>query len=229
MLAWFESLPLLEQIFFYIALPATLILIIQTIMLFFGSLGSGQGDMDLDSDTSAFDSADGADFSFEDSTELIESDLDDVTDPDATNDGSLDSYGLRFFTIRGVIAFLTVAGWTGICCMEIGGGPFVSVFLSIIFGAASMVGIAYLVRAMLRLQVNTNINYRSALGQVGDVYLTIPASGGGVGKVSLSLGGAYSQYEAVTHEAETIKTGELVRITDIIRDNVMVVERESRD
>ncbi|MDR1117553.1 MAG: hypothetical protein LBL09_04840 [Oscillospiraceae bacterium] len=222
-LAWFESLSVLEQIFFYIALPSTIILFIQTIMLFFGDMGHGQGDMDMDSDTSGLDIETG-EVHFESAGDVLSSDLDDVTDSDS---GSLDSYGLRFFTVRGIIAFLTVAGWTGICCLEFGGNQGLSILISVIFGAAAMIGIAYLVRALMGLQINTNIDYKNALGLVGDVYLTIPANGHGSGKVSLPLGGALSQYDAITHERNVIKTGELVRVTDIVTGSIMVVERES--
>ena len=50
MSAWWESLTLLGQVFACIAIPATLILVIQTIMSIIGVSGGGDGDVDADGD-----------------------------------------------------------------------------------------------------------------------------------------------------------------------------------
>ena len=57
MLNWWNSLDALQHFFAYVAIPATLILCIQTVLLLFG-LGAG-GDGELDSDTSGLDTGDG--------------------------------------------------------------------------------------------------------------------------------------------------------------------------
>ena len=51
--AWLESLTVLQRVMLFIAVPATLLLLIQTVMLFIG-LGGGDGDADggLDGDGS---------------------------------------------------------------------------------------------------------------------------------------------------------------------------------
>lgn len=212
MIVWFEALPLLEKVFFFIALPSTVILIIQTVMLFFGGMDDGS----LLTDTSGFESPP-ADFSA--AAEAISSDFDDAGGPSAGGD-------LSFITVRGVIAFLTVAGWTGVTCMEFGMSAAISTFAAILFGAGALVSVAYLIRALLSLQTTNQVNYRAALGKTGDVYLPIPPNNSGTGKVSLSLGGKYTQYDAVTNQDTGVKTGELVRVVDIIRGTVMVVEAE---
>ncbi len=55
MIEWWESLTLLQQIFTCMAVPATLILIIQSILLLFG-IGFGGGDGDAGDISSDFDS-----------------------------------------------------------------------------------------------------------------------------------------------------------------------------
>ena len=57
MLNWWNSLDALQHFFAYVAIPATLILCIQTVLLLFG-LGAG-GDGEVDSDTSGLDTGDG--------------------------------------------------------------------------------------------------------------------------------------------------------------------------
>lgn len=215
MIVWFEALPLLEKVFLFIALPSTIILVIQTVMLFFGGVDDGS----LFTDTSGFESPP-ADFSTV--AETFSSDFDDISGPSVGGD-------LSFITMRGIIAFLTVAGWTGVTCMELGMSTILSTFAAVLFGAGALVGVAYLIRALLSLQTNHQVNYRAALGKTGDVYLPIPPNGGGTGKVSLTLGGTYTQYDAVTKQDTGVKTGELVRVVDIIRGNVMVVEAEDTE
>ena len=61
MSAWWESLTWLERLFAYVAFPATLLLILQTLMLLFGlghdggadTDGDADADLDLASDTDA--------------------------------------------------------------------------------------------------------------------------------------------------------------------------------
>ena len=43
MIAWFESLTAIERFFAYVAIPSTLVLAIQTILLIFGLAGGGGG------------------------------------------------------------------------------------------------------------------------------------------------------------------------------------------
>lgn len=55
MVAWWNSLTGLEQAFAYLAIPATLILVIQTLLLLFGLGHDGDADVDFEPDTSGLD------------------------------------------------------------------------------------------------------------------------------------------------------------------------------
>ena len=59
MLLWWNSLGLASQIFYCIAIPSTLVLLIQTVLMFIGFDESADGDIDVDIDLSAATSADG--------------------------------------------------------------------------------------------------------------------------------------------------------------------------
>ena len=207
MFSWVDAMPLLEKIYFYIALPASLFMVIQTVMLFIG----GAADSGLDPDTSG-----------------MGADIPDHSGGAEHHDGhAVGDHGLRFLTMRGIIIFLTVFGWTGICFYEMGAGGPVSMTFAVVFGVGAMIGVAFLARGLLGLQSVGGIDYREALGQYADVYLPIPPKGGGYGKINLTLRGALSQYDAATDDEAVIKTGELVRVTDIMHGSVLVVEREN--
>ena len=88
MAAWWQSLTPLEHILLYLAVPATLILIIQTVLLFVGGVfdsDGAAGDGGLDADTDADADMDAA----------FEADPDGCGDPDAhlSPDADLDEDG----------------------------------------------------------------------------------------------------------------------------------------
>ena len=63
----------------------------------------------------------------------------------------------------------------------------------------------------------------NALNKVGETYLFIPAKRGGYGKVHIKVQGALKELQAVTDDEIDIATGKLVRVTDIINSNILVV------
>ena len=99
---WWKSLGLISQIFYCIAIPSTLVSLIQTIMLL---VGMGQ-DADFSADG---DLPDVGDVEIDDAIDGVFGDNDISETPD-----SFGFEGLRIITVRGIIAFLVVFGWVGI-------------------------------------------------------------------------------------------------------------------
>ena len=60
MLTWFSNMDLVGQIYALIAIPATLALVVQTVLLLFG-IGAGDADADFDADADLSDLAEGSD------------------------------------------------------------------------------------------------------------------------------------------------------------------------
>ena len=113
MIQWFESLSAIQRFFAYIAIPSTLILAIQTILLIFGLAGGGDGD--ADSDGLELEPGGGVDLDGDGEIDIPGEDFS-ADDLSSAADG-----GLRLFTIRGFIAFFTVFGWGGLALLrEIG-------------------------------------------------------------------------------------------------------------
>ena len=165
LLEWFESLTAFQRFFAYIAIPSTLILAIQTILLIFGLAGGG-GEVD----------ADGPDVDFGDGPDV---DLGDDFDsgPDIGHDAhdAVTDAGLRLFTIRGFIAFFTVFGWGGLALLRSGVSPGLSAILAGVMGFCSMLAMAVIFKLCMRLQSDGTLNLSNAIGQSGSVYLTHPA------------------------------------------------------
>ena len=207
---WWNSLGIAAQIFYCIAIPSSLVLIIQTLLMFLGIGDDADADVDLDADASDVDLADGV--YGEDSLEGY--------------DDFSDIGGLRIFTFRGIVAFFVIFGWVGVVMQSFGANLPLTIIVSIICGAAMMIGIAFMFRAMMRLKNNGNTDNRNAIGSAGKVYLTIPPSRTGEGKINIMLQGAYVERNAVTDEAESIPTGVEVIVVGTSGQTSLVVKRK---
>lgn len=235
--AWWASLTWLEKIFAYVAFPATLLLILQTLMLLFGlgndSDGDADADVDLDGDGVPDLDLDGdldADF---DADADVDTDFDADTDADADGDGDADAggdsglfAGLKLFTLRGIVAFLAVCGWGGLWLLRMGMHPIFAVFLAIAMGFWAMLLMALFLRVALKLQDDGTLDFRNALGAAGTVYLTIPAGRAGEGKVHVIVQDQLRELEAVTDDPSPIPTGTEIVVVGLSGGNTLVVCRK---
>ena len=213
MIDWWNSLSVAAQVFACIAVPASLVLLIQTVLMLIGIGSEGaDGDGGAFSQMFSFGEAEG-----------------DAEMPDEIPDGDVDPAGLdalRIFTVRGIIAFLVVFGWVGFVMTEAGVKLFISIPVAFVCGFAMMLLLALLMNAVMKLRNEGNLDNRNALGVAGKVYLTIPAKRQGEGKVNIMLQGSYVEREAVTDADEDIPTGSEVVVTGISGQTTLVVMKK---
>ena len=212
---WWGSLDIFTQALYCVSIPSTLILVIQSVLIIIG-LGDGAPDINV-SDTSGLDAA-GCDCAGCDPTEALDTAGGDIVNP-------ADAGALHLFTFQGIVTFLCVFSWSGILtymgCKLI---P-VALIVGFVLGAAAMFGVAKVIQLMGRLAESGNIEAKKYLGETGTVYIPIPAGGKGRGKVNITLGERYVEFEAITEAETELKSGESVRVTDILSENVLVVEK----
>ena len=200
MFEWWEALSLVSQIFACIAIPATLVLVVQTVLMLVG-IG-----LEADGDISVGESIDA-----------------DGPDLDIDLDG-MDA--LRIFSIRGIIAFLVVFGWVGFVMDRAGVSLLVTVPVAAVCGFIMMLVLALLMRGVMRLRNDGNLDNRNAIGVSGRVYLTVPPHRSGDGKVNVLLQGTYVERDAVTDEEEAIPTGCEIVVIGISGQTTLVVKRK---
>ncbi|QQS30265.1 MAG: NfeD family protein [Sphingobacteriales bacterium] len=129
------------------------------------------------------------------------------------------------FSLRSLLAFATLFGWTGIVLLNEGYSLPVVILSSLIAGGVAMFSVAYLFFLFLKMQHKGSVfDPYATLGQVADVYLTIPADMKGMGKIHITIEGSFKELDAVSAELHPIATGQKIRIIDIKSDNVVVVE-----
>lgn len=212
---WWNAMTLIQQVFVCIAAPATIILVIQSIMLLFGfgfdhaDVGDLDADMDTDVDTDVDMDAHGG---FQGELHHGEADSGEDADP-----------GLRLFTVRGLVAFFAVGGWTGLVLSKyLNAG--LAVGLAFLAGAAALVGIALLFKYAFRLQDKGNLNVLNAIGKAGKVYIPIPACEKGQGKITIMLQERLVELDAVTKAQQQLPTGTPVRVSAVIDEQTVQVE-----
>ena len=196
MMEWWNSIGLVGQIYAIIAIPATLVLVVQTILLIFGIGGD-----DID--------ADGVD-------------LNGNGFGDTPGDGG--ESGLAVFSIRGLMAMAAIGGWSGLVMHSSGIALPVTVLLSLAIGFLALVGMAYIMKLAGKLQDNGNIDLGYAVGKVGTVYIPIPAEMAGAGKINVTVQERFIEIGAVTKCDRKISTGESVRIVATDETGLVVVE-----
>ncbi len=211
MIDWWNGLTLMEQILYCIAIPSTLILLLQTIMTLCG-FGHEGGDMNV-SDTSGID---------------FDMDMpDDISFDTDIGDGSpvSDLGSMHFFTMQGIVAFFCIFGWTSIIILHGGGSGTVSVLVGLVFGFIAMFAVAKVMQVSAKMTQSGTLDMRNTLGETGRVYLTVPPKGGGPGKVNSPVQGRFMEFDALNSSDMAIQTGENIRVIDI-EGNYLVIEKE---
>lgn len=215
---WWNSLSLAAQIFYCIALPSTLVLLVQTVLMFIGLGEDADGDVDVDTDV-------GADVDVD-----VDVDLDgDIPDGDEGFLATVDAEGfagLRVFTVRGIIAFLVVFGWVGVVMETAGITLWLTLPVATASGFAIMLLLAFIFKALMKLRSDGNTDNRNAIGTAGRVHLTIPPSRTGEGKVHVMLQGSYVERDAVTDEDTPIPTGSEIVVVRVSGGTTLVVRRK---
>ena len=64
---------------------------------------------------------------------------------------------------------------------------------------------------------------QKAIGVTGEVYLTIPSKRSGIGKVQVKVMGSLRTLEAMTDDEQPIRTGKVIKVSQIISNNILLV------
>ncbi len=151
-----------------------------------------------------------------------------VDSPDVAADGTFDAAGhidtgfmdFQLISIRSLLAFVTMFGWSGVVWGRYG---WIGFILAFVVGFLAMYFTALLIHWMFKLQHSGTIHPSDLIGKNGIVYLTIPGGSGGSGKVTVSMPGSTMEISARS-DAE-LKTGTPVRVVRRIEGSTYQVEK----
>ncbi len=191
---WFENLSVMEHVYLWLGIAATVFLIVQIILLCLSSFGGdvdidGDGDIDVDSDS-----------------------------------------GVSIFTVKSITAFFAVGCWAGLltCALASEKLQWLSVIVAVIAGGAAMAVVIFTIRAMLKLQCNGAVQMQKLVGQHATVYVSVPPSRSGRGKITLNAQGKFMELDAVTEGEERLAVDETVEIV-AAENECTVVSRISKE
>lgn len=210
MLDWWNALQPLQQILYVVAIPATLILLLQTILTLIGFTQDGGGDVDHDG---SFDHDGGLDHDGSlDHGDLDHGGCEQDHDfgHDANSQGAEHSGDWHLITVRGVVAFLTLFGWVGIALLDMHVPAVLSIFLALVAGFIAMFVVAILLKVANDLQQSGNLDTMNAIGLTGEVY--VPILENAKGKVTLIVQERFTEMDAIC-PAGPLKTGQRVQVT----------------
>ncbi len=200
MIEWYKGLETYSQALFLIAGVATVLLIIQIILMIIGfdhnDVEFDAGDMDVDFDP---------------------------------NGGSFFGHigGMRILSVRNVIVFLATGPWVALLVREQNGDYWLSILLGIVSGLIVMILFAFAIKKMEDMQSDGTVDYANSIGQIASVYLTIPKEKSGKGKVHVTVQERLVEIDAVT-EGEEIPTGSEVIVESYDLDRVVVKRKENK-
>jgi len=129
--------------------------------------------------------------------------------------------GYQFFTLKNLIAFFTIFGWSGIASLEGGTSKTWAVVISFLCGTAMMFIMATLFYYMRKLNSTGTLNIKNAINCVGEVYLTIGANRSSMGKVHVRIQGSLRELEALTDTATSLKTGTVIRVKQVTENGIL--------
>jgi len=147
---------------------------------------------------------------------------------DFSGDANLDVHdtylSFKILSFQGLTAFFMMFGLVGLAMMrETQQGPTAAVIAASLAGLGTVWIIGLIFRKAGALQASGNINLRNAIGQEGEIYLTIHSSGTGKAKVTVQE--RLRIYDAVSTGSEEIRTGQRIRVVDVTPQDVLVVEK----
>jgi membrane protein implicated in regulation of membrane protease activity len=144
---------------------------------------------------------------------------------DATQHSNSSGRLFAMVSFRTVVAALAFFGVTGLATLDSGLPATTSLVLALIAGACAMYGMYRLLRLMAGMDSSGNEQIDNALGLTATVYVSIPPTGKGLGKVLLSMQNRIVEYQAVTDDLEPLKTGQKVEVVAVKGDDLVKVRR----
>ena len=147
---------------------------------------------------------------------------------DGIEDGMDGGASFSLFSVLSVLAFFMGVGWMGLACrVSWGLGFILSALLATGFGMSLLLLTAGSMYGLRRMAHVPRYEVKSAIGQVGKVYLTVPPKGQGQGQVEVAVSGRRKVMAAISTDQE-IAAFEPARIVGVKAGGVFVVEHAAQ-
>lgn len=138
-------------------------------------------------------------------------------DVDVDGDGDIDvdtDSGVSIFTVKSITAFFAVGSWSGLltCAVASEKLQWLAIIVALVTGTLAMSVVAIILRAIVKLQCNGVFEIEKIVGQQATVYVSVPPSRSGRGKITLTAQGRFMELDAVTDNDTRLAVDEVVEI-----------------
>ena len=147
----------------------------------------------------------------------------DLGDVDSDIEGDT-GIGFQFITFKNLVGFFTLFGWSGIACIDAGLSNPITILISVICGLIMMSIMAAMFYYMAKLNDSGTLDFKNAVGAVGEVYLTIGANRSSIGKVHVKIQGALRELEALTDSNTNLNSTSVIKVKDVTKNGILIVE-----
>ena len=192
----------IEAFYWLLALSGSFLFVVKILLAMLGGESDADADIDIDADV----------------------DFDADSDVDVSDDADSDADYSSIISINTIISFLNGAGWIGVICFRFTRiNSLVVIPITLFTGFITLYFAFFLMKKLKRLESSGTIDNRSAIGNIGTVYLTIPPAGQGKGQIQVEVQGRLKTVDAKSDKGE-LKTGEKILVCYIDKkDNIYVV------
>jgi membrane-bound ClpP family serine protease len=129
----------------------------------------------------------------------------------------------KVLSVRTIIAGIAFFGLGGLAGLTGGTSKPVSVVIAVAAGLTAVYTVFYLYRSVARLKSDGSVSDKTLVGSTGNVYLRIPSSGGGAGKVLVNQQNRTMEYEAVS-SGDELKVGTAITVVRIVSSTTVEVK-----
>lgn len=192
----------LETFYWITALSSSFLFLIKTVLALIGADHEASDDVDFDFDGD------------------VDADIDGDVDADADGDSDVDH---SMFSINSILAFFMGLGWIGVIgYRSTSFAPWAIFSIALGNGIFAFLLMAFLLKKMKGLESSGTLDLNNTIGQVGTVYLSIPADGKGMGQIQIEVQERLTTLDAKSSESVSIRTGQKVLVYDVEGDVLCV-------
>ena len=81
---------------------------------------------------------------------------------------------------------------------------------------------------MQKLSDSGTLNYKNAIGAIGEVYLTIGGNRTKMGKISVRVQGTLRELEALSDSLSELKSGTIIQVVDVTSNGILIVQETKK-
>ena len=132
--------------------------------------------------------------------------------------------GTGFLSLRSLTAFFFAFGWTGVLMKEADSSTAASVIVAIAVGLAVFFAVAFMWRKFSQMEESGSVDYQSAVGVHGTVYLPIAANRATPGKVEVLVQGRLRVVDAYTESDTDLPAQTRVVVEAVVDPSTVLVK-----